>query len=131
MPEAKGRLRATLQQLREPLNRSRQLLLSHARPSAEALNALVDEVRHAQETLAKCMDTTELEQLPPGERRATLRAAQFIKGQLAVVMRLVSGSAWFASLVKEMDPQTRPQGLYGRGGNGQVGPSKPSIERKV
>lgn len=131
MPEATGRLRATLQQLREPLNRSRQLLLSHARPSAEALNSVVNEVKQAQETLARCMDTVELEQLPLAERRATVRAAQFIKGQLAVVMRLVSGSAWFVSLVKEMDPQARPKGLYGRGGNGQVGPSKPSIEHKV
>jgi len=124
-------LRETLRQLRESLSRSRAQLLRQARPPVSVLETVVKEIENARTTLVKCTAETPFEAFSEGEKLAVLRESHAVKVQLGTVARLVSGSAWFASLVKEMDGSARPQGLYGRDGAGAQGPAVSSVEHKI
>ena len=127
----KGSLRSMLDQLAESLDGARRLFLSKASPSPGELQSVVVRVEECREALAGLTGGLEADALASENRMETARKVQSLKSQLAVVMRLVSGSAWFASLVKELDRSAPVRGIYGpRGANGG-GPSAPSIERKV
>ena len=125
---AAGSLRDNLEKLLDALDESRRTLTEDARPKAETVAAITSRIERAREAIGGGADA--IDALAPEERLAVLRLIQEIKNRMGVVARLAHGSAWFASLAREMDPETRPKGMYSRDGISEP-LTGPSVERKA
>ena len=124
-------MKETLAALQAGLDEARARLVGQARPAAEVLDAAVAEMGKAENELASSIERGAAADLNEQDRLDIIRTAREIRGQLKVVGRLVSGSARFASLIKDAKGTGKPAQDYGPDGGARDGPPSGTYERTV
>lgn len=124
--ELGSRLSATAERLRA----RRAWLAATALPSAAALGEIAAEMTAAGAELAGW--ETAVDGWSAAERADALKRLRAVRQQLAVVARLVAGSAWFAALAREAAGGAKPSpGLYAATGQPAAPAGRRRVERKI
>jgi hypothetical protein len=106
-------------------------LTGEARPAPAVLDELAAGLVRAHAALGHA--TTDEVGEPTADRLAVMRLAIAVRERLLVVARLGAGSAWYASLARELEGTDGARGTatYGRTGTVAVRPGGSSIERRA
>lgn len=117
--------------LQAGLDEARARLVGQARPAADVLEQAVKEMEKAENELKSSIERDATADLGGQDRLELIRTAREIRGQLMVVGRLVSGSARFASLIRDAKGTGKQSRDYGPDGEAKAGPPSGTYERKV
>jgi len=102
-------MKAILSGLAARLEDARAALLKDARPAPAVVAAAGRALTEAAGALRRAEDEA------GEERLEVLRLALDVRARMRVVERLLEGSAWFASLARELAGDGARKGLYGPG----------------